>query len=56
MIEKTWYKCEEVAERYGVKVSTVWKWCRSGKIEASRIGRLYRIHKDALKKFETEKE
>ena len=28
------YTCEEVAEMYRVKVSTVWAWVRAGKLKA----------------------
>ena len=41
--------CEEVAELYRVKVSTIWRWCRSGKLDAVRIGRVYRVDEESLK-------
>lgn len=46
------YTCKEIAERYGFKTSTVWEWIKSGKLNAFRIGKLYRIHKEALAEFE----
>ena len=49
------YTCEEVAEMYRVKVSTVWAWVRAGKLKAVRIGRFYRITKEALAEFEKTK-
>lgn len=36
-------KCDEVAERYGVKVKTVWEWIRTGKLEAFSTGKIYRV-------------
>lgn len=48
------YSCREVAEKYGVKVSTVWAWIREKKLSARRIGRLYRISEDSLNTFEKE--
>lgn len=53
---KEFYSCKEVAERYGVKEATVWKWCREGKIEAFRIGKIYRIRASELKRYEKERE
>ena len=46
------YTCEEVAERYGVKVITVWDWIRKKKLSAIKIGREYRISADDLENFE----
>lgn len=46
------YSCQQIAERYGVKKTTVWEWIREGKLEAVRIGKQYRIPKNALDKFE----
>ena len=47
------YTCEEVAEMYRVKIYTVWDWIRKGRLSAVKIGRVYRIKKEALDKFET---
>jgi len=44
--------CEEVAERYGVKVSTVWAWVREKKLPAVKIGRIYKVRPEDLKVFE----
>lgn len=44
--------CEQVAERYGVKVITVWDWVRKRKLPALKIGKQYRITEDDLKQFE----
>ena len=46
------YNCNEVAERYGVKVITVWDWIRTGKLGAMRVGKSYRISDDDLIAFE----
>lgn len=49
-----YYTCDEVAERYKVKVRTVWDWIRSGKLQAAKMAgaKLYRITEDDLKQFE----
>ncbi len=49
------YTCEEVAEMYRVKVSTVWAWVRAGKLKAVCVGKQYRITKEALAEFEKSK-
>lgn len=46
------YTCDEVAERYKVKVITVWEWIRQHKLNAIKLGREYRISEDDLVKFE----
>ena len=49
------YTCDEVAERYKVKVITVWEWIRQHKLNAIKLGREYRISEDDLVKFEMER-
>ncbi len=49
------YTCAEVAERYSVKIITVWDWIRKKKLQAVKIGRDYRISEDDLLKFEAER-
>ena len=44
--------CEQVAERYGVKVITVWAWIREKKLPAIRIGKGYRVKPEDLEAFE----
>lgn len=51
-IDRRFYTCEDVAELYGVKLSTVWKWIRDGKLAAYVIGKVYRIDEEQLKEFE----
>lgn len=49
------YTCEEVAERYSVKVITVWDWIRKKKLNAIKLGREYRVSEDDLLQFEKER-
>lgn len=49
------YTCDEVAERYKVKVITVWDWIRQRKLNAIKLGREYRISEDDLIQFENER-
>lgn len=48
------YSCEQVADRYGVKIETVWAWIREHKLTAVKIGRGYQVAESALKTFEQE--
>lgn len=49
------YTCEEVAERYSVKVITIWDWIRKKKLNAIKLGREYRVSEDDLIQFEEER-
>lgn len=51
MLDK-YFTCDEVAERYGVKVATVWDWIRSKKLIAINLGKTYRIKESDLLEFE----
>lgn len=33
-----YYSCQDVADMTGKKLKTVWGWCSSGKLRASRPG------------------
>jgi len=49
--------CEQVAERYGISVETVWEWVRNGKLPAIAIStRRYRIRPEDLEAFERQSE
>ena len=49
---ENFYSCEQIAERYGVHVVTVWRWIRKAELPAIKIGRQYFITHDALAEFE----
>ncbi len=40
---------QEIAERLGFRVDTVYSWIRNGKLPAYRIGGLYRVDEEDLK-------
>ncbi len=46
------FDCDDVAERYKVKKSTVWGWIRRGFLPAKRIGKMYRISAKDLYEFD----
>ena len=49
------YTCDEVADRYKVKVITVWEWIRQKKLNAIKLGREYRISEEGLNNFENKR-
>lgn len=53
MSDMKFYTTRQVAERYGVKETTVLAWIRTGKIGANKLGdRIYRISESDLDQFE----
>lgn len=49
---ETYFTPQEVADKFGVKVITVWDWIRKGKLRALRVGgRLYRITENQIETF-----
>lgn len=49
------YTCDEVAQKYQVRVITVWEWIRRKKLNAIKIGKEYRISEEDMLKFENER-
>ncbi len=46
--EPVMYKTEEVAVLMGVKIDTVRRWLRTGKLRGVKIGKYYFISKDEI--------
>lgn len=46
------YTCDEVAERFGVKVTTVWCWIRDKNLPALKFGKNYRVKATDIEEFE----
>lgn len=44
--------CEQVAEKFGVKIITVWSWIREKKLKAIKSGKRYHIRPEDLAEFE----
>jgi excisionase family DNA binding protein len=42
---------EDVAELVGIKESTVWRWCREGRIPCLKVGKHWRVRREALEDF-----
>ena len=51
-VKVVYLSCADIAEMTGVKLRTVWNWCKSGKLKASRPGgRDYMIKDSDLMEF-----
>jgi excisionase family DNA binding protein len=42
---------EDVAQQLGVKETTVWRWCREGNLPCLKVGKHWRIRREALEEF-----
>ena len=47
---------EDVAGLLGVKESTIWRWCREGRLPCLKVGKRWRVRRDALEEFLRERE
>ncbi len=47
---------EEVAEYFGVTRITVYRWCKEGRIPCLKIGKYWRVRREALGRFSEEAE
>lgn len=48
---KDYYTAPEVSKLLGVHYQSVMNWVRSGKLRAVKLGRVWRISKEALAEF-----
>lgn len=46
-----YYTPQEIAEKFKVKINTVYKWIREGKLKAIKVGDLWRISESEIKHF-----
>jgi excisionase family DNA binding protein len=49
--EKELLSAEDVAEMIGVKETTVWRWCREGNLPCLKVGKHWRVRREALEAF-----
>src|SRR3712207_4257395 len=50
-LEKELLSAEDVAGLMGVKESTVWRWCREGNLPCLKVGKHWRVRREALEEF-----
>jgi len=46
-----YFSPEDIGKQYNVKPATVRKWIREGKLQAARLGGLWRISEEQLQEF-----
>lgn len=51
MSEKEFYTAQELAEKLGVNIMTVYRYIKAGKIKAYKIGKEFRIEKNEFAGF-----
>jgi excisionase family DNA binding protein len=49
--EKELLSAEDVAGLIGVKETTVWRWCREGNLPCLKVGKHWRVRREALEDF-----
>ncbi len=49
--EKELLSAEDVAQMMGVKETTVWRWCREGNLPCLKVGKHWRVRREALEDF-----
>lgn len=50
-LEKELLGAEDVAGLIGVKESTVWRWCREGRLPCLKVGKHWRVRREVLEDF-----
>ena len=50
-IESELLSAEDVAQQLGVKESTVWRWCREGTLPCLKVGKHWRVRREAFEEF-----
>ena len=50
-LERELLSAEDVAELMGVKETTVWRWCREGNLSCLKVGKHWRVRREALEEF-----
>jgi excisionase family DNA binding protein len=50
-LEKELLSVEDVAALMGVKESTIWRWCREGNLPCLKVGKHWRVRREALEDF-----
>jgi excisionase family DNA binding protein len=55
-LEKELLSAEDVAALMGVKETTVWRWCREGRLPCLKVGKHWRVRRVALEGFLEQRE
>jgi excisionase family DNA binding protein len=55
-MEKELLSAEDVAGLLGIKETTVWRWCREGRLPCLKVGKHWRIRREAFEDFLKQRE
>jgi excisionase family DNA binding protein len=50
-MEKELLSAEDVAALMGLKEITIWRWCREGNLPCLKVGKHWRVRREALEDF-----
>ncbi len=51
MTDKDFYTAEDLADKLGVNIMTIYRYIKAGKLKAHKIGKEFRIPKDEFERF-----
>jgi excisionase family DNA binding protein len=51
MSDKEFYRAEDLAQKLGVNIMTIYRYIKAGKLKAHKIGKEFRIAKDEFERF-----
>lgn len=51
LLDKDLLSVEDVAELMGVGAATIWRWCREGNLPCLKVGKHWRVRREALEDF-----
>jgi excisionase family DNA binding protein len=55
-LEKDLLGVEDVAQLMGIGKATVWRWCREGRLPCLKVGKHWRVRREALENFLKQRE
>jgi excisionase family DNA binding protein len=55
-LEKDLLDVEDVAQLMGIGKATVWRWCREGRLPCLKVGKHWRVRREALENFLKQRE
>ncbi|HEY4507109.1 MAG TPA: helix-turn-helix domain-containing protein [Candidatus Paceibacterota bacterium] len=50
-MNKEFFTAEDLAEKLGVNIMTIYRYIKAGKLKAHKIGKEFRIAKDEFERF-----
>ena len=51
MTDKEFYTAQDLADKLGVNIMTIYRYIKAGRLKAHKIGKEFRIAKDEFERF-----